>query len=687
MNNVTTFATRTGRSQSLGNTIKKTLRIHLLGTMKAMGPHGENILPRRIKTQGVLAYLCLAEGERVPRARIAGMIWDRAAERGARDNLRQALNELLATGGGWRLETGRDSIRLDISDCWIDAFEPPDQPDQLLEGLHGISAAFDHWLIGRRVRFENGWQQRLEQDLDELITRKAPPASRATAARRLLNFMPTYEPAVRALMTAYLDMGEGALAIREYERFKLIVEDAAGVGPADATIALYEKIRRGSSARRARATSTAPTTPDDAVDPEEHSARVSPGEAGLGTAPELELKLSIAALPLRNLSGKPRHDRTAEGLTDDIVEALSRVPGLFVVSRLSAAAFKHRDRPAPEIGSALGVRYLISGSLRAAGDRLRIIAELTETRTSRALWVQAFDEIVNEQRALQTGIAQAVVCCIAPHLRAAEVKRVQITHAERHSAYDFLLRAQEAMHDPSRATFETAQGFFERAIARDPRYSAALGWRAYWHVMRVGQGWSPDPAQDTEQADHFAQLAVECDPTEPMALAVQGHVATYLHKDFDLAFACFDKALQINPNASRAWLWNANAHAYIGEGTKAVEKVNRAMALAPYDPLGYAYSGGASLAYLADGQYPRAIEFALRSIRENRGYTSAYKLLISALALGGQVEEARSEVCQLLRLEPGFTVEEHQRRFPGSGTPFGKLYCEALAKAGVPALD
>jgi len=111
------------------------------------------------------------------------------------------------------------------------------------------------------------------------------------------------------------------------------------------------------------------------------------------------------------------------------------------------------------------------------------------------------------------------------------------------------------------------------------------------------------------------------------------------------------------------------------------------MALSPYDPLAYAYSGGASLAYLADGQYGRSIEFALRCIRENPGYTSAYKLLITALVLAGRKSEALSPVHQLLQLEPGFTVEQHRRRFPGSGTPFGELYCGALATAGVPLSD
>jgi adenylate cyclase len=182
----------------------------------------------------------------------------------------------------------------------------------------------------------------------------------------------------------------------------------------------------------------------------------------------------------------------------------------------------------------------------------------------------------------------------------------------------------------------------------------------------------------------YAQRAVDCDRSDPMAFAVQGHVAAYLQKDFELAFDCFDNALQINPNGARAWLWNANAHAWIGEGAEAVAKVNRAMALSPYDPLRSAYSGGASMAYLADRQYALAIDYALRCIRENRGYTSAYKLLIMSTVLAGR--EADASVQQLLRLEPGFTVQRFRERFPGSAWPICDCCCDALARAGVPLL-
>lgn len=355
-----------------------------------------------------------------------------------------------------------------------------------------------------------------------------------------------------------------------------------------------------------------------------------------------------------------------------------------MISRLSAAAFKKQDRPPREIGKALGVRYALSGSVRMIGERLRLIVELTDTGTGRALWISKFDQKFSDLLEVQDRLAETIVQSVAPHLRSAELRRVRIKRPQDHNAYELFLRAQENMHNPSRAVFESSERLFELAIAREPQYAAALAWLAYWHVMRVGQGWSPDRAVDTKQADRFAERAVEYDHLEAMAFAVQGHVAAYLHKDFDLASACFETALQINPNSARAWLWNASTHGWKGEGARAVEKITRAMALSPYDPLICAYSGSASLAYLADCQYARSIEFGLRCIHENRTYSAAYKTLIPALVMAGREAEARTSVHQLLLLEPGFTIQQFRRRFPGGGRPIGDLCCDALARAGVP---
>jgi adenylate cyclase len=281
-------------------------------------------------------------------------------------------------------------------------------------------------------------------------------------------------------------------------------------------------------------------------------------------------------------------------------------------------------------------------------------------------------------------LAQVIVQKVAPSLRAAEMNRVHVKRPDSLGAYDLFLRAQENMHNSSRAVFETSEALFDAAIAKDPHYAAALAWRAYWHVLRVGQGWSPDSANDAAQADYFARLAIECNSMEPMALAIHGHVASYLYKDFDLAFRRFETALRINANAAPAWLWSAAAHAWLGDGPQAVEEINKAMALSPYDPLAYAYNGIAGMAYLADGQYERAIECTLRTLRENRTYTHAYRLLIFALVLAGREDEARAPARRLLELEPGLTVAGFRRRYPGSASPHADLLCDALARAGVP---
>ncbi len=666
-------------------------KIYLVGAMRAVAPGGEDILPRSRKTRALLACLCLAQGERVSRSRLAGLLWDRSGDAQARMSLRHALSELNTIVNGrvpGLIEIDRDLVRLDAGACWIDAFAVPEHSERLLEDFDGISSAFDHWLTIERVQFEDRLRATLEKELNRLIEENAAPELRAAAARRLINFEPTHEGAVRSLITAFVEMGDRAQAVREYERCRTALHSMLDLTPSKETVALYEALRLMSQSR-----STAPkhTQP----------ASVEPGKprqqgdlhAGLPNG-RTEIRASnsargpsIAVLPFRDLSAETRHDYAADGLVEDLIEALSRIPTFFVISRLSTLTFRNQDRLPQEVGEVLGVQYILSGSMRVIGDRLRLTVELTDTHRGAALWSSKLDEQFFDLIEVQNRLAEAIVGRVAPYLHAAELKRARIRGPEHLDAYDLFLRAQENMHNSSRAVFESSERIFDEAIARDPHYATALAWRAYWHVLRVGQGWSPDPALDTAQANRFARRAVDCDALEPMALAVQGHVASYLHKDFDLAFQRFEAALRVNPNAAPAWLWSAASHSWIGNGSRAVEEINRARALSPYDPLMYAYNSVAGMAYLADGQFERAVEFGLRSIGENRTYTSSYRLLVLACMLAGRECEARAHLCQLLKLEPDLTVERYRRRFPGSATPTGQLYCDTLARAGVPLFD
>jgi TolB-like protein/DNA-binding SARP family transcriptional activator len=629
-------------------------------------------------------------------------------------SLRQALSELNSVVNRHvpgLIEIGRDSVRIDIGKCWVDALAVLDasadasadtsnliQPysERLLEDLDGITPSFDHWLAAERTRFEDRVRKILEAGLDRLVEKNATPEVRAAAARRLVDFEPTHEGAARSLMKAFAQMGDRAQAMREFERCRQALLTVLDLPPSKETAAVYEAIRIESpliappalfqaiagieAVGPAAAGSLDPSTVRWEIKKKGDAA----ADPGYGSGPEPWRGPSIAVLPFHNLSGDPAHHFVAEGLVEDLIEALSRVPNFFVISRLSTLAFRHQDRHPREIGNALGVRYVLSGSVRVLGDRLRLTIELTDTQLGAALWVSKLDERFLDLFEVQDRLSEMIVRKVAPYLHAAEMNRIRVKRPESLEAYDLFLRAQENMHNSSRGVFETAEALFDAAIAKDSHYAAALAWRAYWHVLRVGQGWSHDPADDATQADRFARSAIECNSMEPMALAVHGHIASYLYKDFDLAFRRFETALSINANAAPAWLWSAAAYAWMGNGSRAIEEINKAMALSPYDPLMYAYSSVAAMAYLADGQYERAIECALRSLRENRTYTGAYRQLVIAFLLARRADEARTSARRLLELEPGLTVAGFRRRYPGSGSPHADLFCDALATAGVP---
>ncbi len=629
-------------------------------------------------------------------------------------SLRQSLSELNSVVNRHvpsLVEIDRDSVRIDVRKCWVDALAILEasadaagetnnllQPysERLLEDLDGITPAFDQWLAAERTCFEDRVRKILEAELDRLTEQHAKPEMRAAAARRLVNFEPTHEGAVRSLMKAFAQMGDRPQAIREFERCRQALRTVLDLPPSKETTAVYEAIRIGSPqvAPSMVSEERAGDEPGEgaearppAVFPVRWEIRKhnEPAAAPLfDPAGESRREPSIAVLPFRNLSGDPAHHVIAEGLAEDLIEALSRVPNFFVISRLSTLAFRNQDRHPREIGDALGVRYVLSGSVRILDDRLRLTVELTDTQLGAALWYSKLDERFRDLFEVQDRLSEMIVRKVAPYLHAAEMNRIRVKRPDSLEAYDLFLRAQENMHNSARSVFETSEALFDAAIAKDPRYAAALAWRAYWHVLRVGQGWSPDPADDAMQADGFARTAIECNSMEPMALAVHGHVASYLYKDFDLAFRRFETALRINANAAPAWLWSAAAYSWMGNGSRAIEEINKAMALSPYDPLMYAYSGIAGMAYLVDGQCERAIECALRSLRENRTYTHAYRLLVFALVLAGREDEARAPARRLLELEPGLTVAGFRRRYPGSDSPHADLFCDALARAGIP---
>jgi TolB-like protein len=674
VNNITAFAGSRGSTAGVPREAVQIWKIYLSGPMRVIDPQGNEIASLPRKTRGLLAYLCLAQPQRVSRSRLTALLWDRPDDR-ARRNLRQALyvlEQLTGAKTAGLIVLDREYVSLNTEVCWIDVFEAPDYlVERLVDGLEGISTPFDQWLSGERSRLEDRLRGTLEAEVERLGKESAPAERRAAAARKLLTFDPTHEGAVCALMTALAGMGEHAQALREYERCRAALRATLDISPSRETIALYEAVRLVSP--RSSAKIGAPRT-----------VNLVASNANVVT-PDWPCQPSVAVLPFRNLSGVPRHHYTADALAEDLIGLLSRVPGFFVISRLSTRTFRNQeDRLPQEIGDLLDVRYLLSGTMRVAGSRLRVNAELTDAIRGIVLWSAGIEERFFDLFDIPMRLAEEIVRQAAPHLRTAELTRVRSKQPEQLNAYDYFLQAQDDMHNFSPSMFQRAERMFDAALARVPNYPAALAWRAYWHVLRIGQGWSPNRELDATLAAEFAARALDGDPLEPMAFGVQGHIAAYLRKDFNLAFEQFKTALRLNPNAAPVWLWSAATRAWDGDGRGAVEEVKKGTALSPYDPLMYFSNIIAGMAYLTNAQYDRAIEYAYLSLRENRSYAAAHRLLVIGLVLAGRLKEAHSAAHRLITLEPGITVEKFRNRYPGVGDPRAALYCDALAEAGVP---
>ncbi|MBL8702166.1 MAG: hypothetical protein JNK67_27525 [Alphaproteobacteria bacterium] len=662
-------------------------KIQLIGSIRVVDHLEVDILPAGRRPRAILAITAMSLGDKVSRNTLIDLLWGRSSEREARQSLRTALSTLKSSLN----RHGFDVVDSDNDHVWISAERSRIDVAELLGGgrpldggillragkgelmkeLFGTTPELDQWLHAERNRFEDRLVQLLTADLSRIKETGGGPELRAAAARRLTEIEPTNEAATRELMQAHWDLGDRTAAIRAFERCRDALKQMLDTTPSRQTSALFEALKV--------VRTSVEDLPANASENSSRDIFRRPRSIGTADGPP-----SVAVLPLVTLSEDPSVVLVAEGIVEDIIEILSRLPTFFVISRLSTRAFAGTSMHPQEIGRKLGVRYILSGSLRASADRWRLFVELCDAHLGLILWNARFDELSTDAFDLQDQISLKVARSLSPSLHAAEIKRIRVKRPENLHAYDLLLRGIDQMHNKSRDAYERAGENFIAAAAQDPEFAAAHAWCAYWHALRVGQGWSTDKARDTTAADHYARLAVACDPADPMALAMQGHLTAYLHKDFDRAFRRLELATTINPNSTFGWGWRGLANGWAGDGRLGIEQVDRAIALTPCDPLLYTYFGNAGVVSLVAGEYDRAIEFSNRCLEENATYTSAHRMITIAHALAGRPEQARHAANRLLSLETGLTVAGFRERYPGSGSAHCNDWCNALRQAGVP---
>ena len=393
---------------------------------------------------------------------------------------------------------------------------------------------------------------------------------------------------------------------------------------------------------------------------------------------------SLAVIPFQVRSDDMRLAFIGDGLADETIAVLSRVPDFFVSSRLSTMAFRRAPLGVRAIGEMLGVQYVLSGSVQTAEAQALLMAELADTRDGRIVWSERFEGDLADMFAMQGELARKVVQSVTPVVRSIELRRARITSFDELDAYGMTLRGVELMHRQSRDDFFAARQAFETAIARNPVSPAPHAWLAKWHILRVLAGMSEAPAQDFADATACAARALACDPEDALALAVDGFVTAWSLHDLDAAEQRLAQAIAANPNEPLAWLHRAITHAWRGRGAEAVQCADQALSLSPLDPMMYYFDSLAGMAHLVAEQYDRAIELSIRSLRENRLHTPSLRTLVAAFVLTGRLDEARAAMAELRQLEPGLTASVLEARYPGRDTPQARRFIAALVEAGLP---
>src|SRR5262245_836595 len=411
----------------------------------------------------------------------------------------------------------------------------------------------------------------------------------------------------------------------------------------------------------------------------------APGEALPPSGPLRPTRRpSIAVLPFQELDVPDGQRYFGEGITEDVVGAIASLPDLFVISRTSTSRFREGALDVRSVGRDLGVRYVLSGIVRRAGERIRITAELADCETQTVLWTDKIDGPAADLFELQDRLSEKIISTIAPHVREAELRRALRERPENLDAYDFMLRGLDLLYRLTRSEFELAREMFERAIALDSSYAAPYALTALWHSIRVGQGWSSDAREDYAAVARFAEAALQRDPFDARALALYGHMKSLLFREYEGAIALFDRAIAVSPNSAAAWGRSSPTYSYIGDAAEARRRAEIALRLSPFDPQVFLIHTALGLACYTAGDYEEAVSWCRKAMAQNPNYTANLRFLAASLAASGLPTEAHRIAQALLAIEPGFRVRRFCDSYAFKDAARRALLASHLRAAGLP---
>ncbi|PBB99270.1 adenylate/guanylate cyclase domain-containing protein [Mesorhizobium sp. WSM3862] len=409
-------------------------------------------------------------------------------------------------------------------------------------------------------------------------------------------------------------------------------------------------------------------------------AAATPETAASRPATAAPPKLSIAVLPFANMSGDAEQDYFADGISEDIITALSKLSQLFVIARNSSFTFKGQNVHVQEVGSKLGVRHVLEGSVRKSGNRVRITAQLIDATSGGHLWAERFDRDLTDIFAVQDDVTQQIVGALALNLTEGDRQRLAPEYARNTQAYDYFLRGRELWHRLTKETNVAARDLLQRAIELDPKFASAHAFLALTHGLDYLNRWSASPPESMAQAEEAATRAVTLDDSDPWAHWALAIVKLYTRRH-DEAIDEAEHAIALNPNFAEGHVILGEALHYSGRSEEALESYARGKTLNPYFPDVLLHFQ--ALASFQLGRYEEAVDLLLQRLARNAVTDVSRALLAASYGHLGRFAEARGAWQEVLRVNPDYSLDYRRKVLPYKNPADFELIVDGLRKAGI----
>jgi TolB-like protein/cytochrome c-type biogenesis protein CcmH/NrfG len=405
-----------------------------------------------------------------------------------------------------------------------------------------------------------------------------------------------------------------------------------------------------------------------------------PGQTAHRQLPALD-RTAIAVLPFVNISGEPEQEYFSEGISEDIITALSKLRWFYVIARNSSFIYRGKSVHHRQIGEELGVGYVVEGSVRKDGDQVRITAQLVDVVTGSHLWAERYDRSLADVFAVQDEITQAVVAAIEPQLYAAEEFHARRKAPDNMDAWDLVMRALSHYWRVTRQDNLVAQALLEKAITVDPGYGQALSLLASCHTFSAHMGWEEMP-KAVPAAERAALAAIRADSEDAWAHFALASVYMFTRR-FDDSVAEFELALRLNPNFSPARGLYGVALAYRGRWEDGDRAAREALRFSPRDPFAAVYCGVAAYCQFVGRNYDEAIRLSREAIRQRGDFVGAHRVLTAAAGMAGQCDVAKSGLLELRRAQPNISLTWLASQMPFEHAAEREHYIEGFRRAGL----